>query len=551
MGENLLDQRIRAQIDLRLNPLDQRLQILEAPTGALITYGSSPNMLPNSHPEWSTLAYGTGGTTPATAGDTNREAYNWRYQTAATTDLSTSSSPLLASGHSGFAGLNADAPIWDRVNGTFNIGCDTTQYDVCAPLPTDFVAPGQRFYVYFEAALSASDTDTNSAQFYCGFWDDTAGQEKWIEGSAFTPTIGVFGSTGARTLEYKILAETDTGSQMLSAAVTVTTAPATLTSANHVRLFFDGAPGFIRYVIYRKDGANYYRVGEIRNSIDLQFFDILESGDTVVPVSGYPSISTTAPQAYSVTAGLAPADVGSFAAHTMTIQVPTTYNRSNTGNLQQYFRFGLNALVASGDARQVVIRKLMVSEGNGGWSRSPLDLQAASGPSTAATSAPAPPGGGGIPTQPPTGGGGGPLCLTLDTLVLTPDGYRPISEIGKGDWVMCGTAFQVTGTFEGDVQSIWEIECDNGSVVRCSDSHKWIRDVKDKTGRAASLLKVGDTLLSEDFQPATIIRKYRIIQQTRVKSIKLSAPNLFIAAGLVSHNTKEDDQRIIITGPEV
>lgn len=541
MAEQLLDQRIRSEIDGLYDQINSRLLPLEAPVGALITYGASPNMLPNSHPEWSTLAYGTPGTTSATAGDTNYEAYTWLYQTAATTDISTNGAPLLASGHSDFLFLSADAPVWDRVNGAFRLGSVTTQHDISCRLQTDFVYPGQKFYIYFEASIAAGDTDINDAQFYCGFWDDTAGQEKWIEGTAFTPTLGVFGAEGTRTLAYKILAETDTGQQILSTEITTSIAPATLTTSNHIRLFFSGAPGFIRYVIYRKDGSDYYRVGEIRNSIDLQFFDMVESGDTVVKETGYPSTSTTAPRAYAITNGFSPGETGSFVIHTATIQVPLNYDRSATGNLQQYFRFGLSQLVGSGDAREVIIRRMMVSEGYGSWSRSPMDLSAASGPSSSATGAPAPPGGGGTPTGPPGGGSGGPLCLTLDTPILTPEGYRPISEIRRGDWVLCGTAFQVTGMVEGDVQFVWEIECDNGSVVRCSDSHKWIRNVKDKTGQAASRLKVGDTLLNADFQPTRIVRKDKMLGQQRVKSIKVGAPNLFIASGLVSHNRKEDD----------
>jgi hypothetical protein len=545
MSDNLLDQRIREQIESVYGTLDRRLQILEAPIIDPVTFSSSPNMLPNSHPEWSTLAYGTPGTTPATAGDTNYEAYNWLYETEATTDLSTNADPLLASGHSGFAGLNADAPVWDRVNGAFKLGSETTQYDISCPLPTDFVSPGQLFRIYFEASLAAADTDINEAQFYCGFWDDTSGQEKWIEGSAFTPTIGVFGATGSRTLEYKILAETDTGSQILSTAVSVSNAPAVLTSADHVRLFFSGAPGFIRYVIYRKDGSNYYRVGEIRNSIDLQFFDILESGDTVVPEAGYPSVSGSEPRAYAITSTFAPGAAGAFAIHTMTIQVPLTYNRSNTGNHQQYFRFGLSQFVASGSAREVVIRRISVAEGNGPWSRSPLDLQAASGPSISATSAPPPPGGGGTPSDPPPPGGGGPPCLTLDTPVLTPEGFRCIGDLKKDDWVMCGMASKLVKPPRiGTVQFVWEIECDNGSVVRCSDTHKWIRDVKDKGGRSARLLQVGDTLLGADFRPTKIIRKDKILGQVQVVDIQLPDPHLFIASGLVSHNRKSDDEGI-------
>jgi hypothetical protein len=537
MYERVLEQRLQYEIDALRESMDTRIQALEAPVFETTDFGSSPNYIPNSHPEWSTLAYGTAGTTPGTAGDTNHECHNWRYQTAATTNLSASSAPLLGSGHSGYAGLNADAPVWDRTNANFLLGSSSTAYDVCSPLPTDFIFPGQVYYIYFEASLAASDTDINDAQFYCGFWDDTAGQEKWIEGADFTPTASVYGQVGARTLEYKIHALTDSGTEMLSTAVTVTTAPATLTSNNHVRLNFSGQPGFIQYIIYRKDGANYYRVGDIRNSIDLQFFDIQETGSSVVPVSGYPSVTGNRPKAYAETGAFTPGSVGSFAAHTMSIQVPVAYNRSNTGNLQQYFRFGLTELVAAaGSRREVVIRKISVSEGYGGWTRSPRDMQAASGPSGAAVTSPT----GGNPTNVPPGSGtGGPICLVPETIVKTLRGDKQLGNVTNKDHLVCGaTALPVKWVRRGTVQFVWEIELECGRKVRCSDTHKWIRSMTDRNGRAANLLKIGDTLLTEDFNESRIVGKEKIIGQQEVIQISLPPPHLFIAGGIVSHNQK-------------
>jgi hypothetical protein len=548
MERNLVEQRLTRYIDEQVDLLDGRVSFLENPATATTTYTAPPNYLPNSHPEYSTLAYGTAATTPGTAGDTNYAAYNWFYETAAATDLSASAA-LIASGHSSFAGLNADAPVWDRVNGTFLLGSSTTNYDICCPLPTDFVFPGQKFYVYFEASLAASDTNINGAEFYCGFWDNTAGQRKWIAGS-FSPTATVYGVAGARTLEYKIHARTDSGTEMLSSAITVTTANATLSTSNHVRLSFSGAPGFIEYIIYRKNGANYYRVGTIRNSIDLQFFDMVESGSTVVPVTGYPTVSGTTPQAYTLTNGFDPGDTGTYTSHTMTMIVPSSYNRSNTGNLQQYFRFGLDSLVASsGDRREVAIRRISVSEGYGGWTRSPRDLTAASGPSVAATSAPAP----GAPptTTPPPGGGGGPRCLVLNTVVDIPGGKIPIGDLQEGDHTyLGGLASRVNRIRDGVVQFVWIIETEDGRTNECSDDHRWPTGYEKKSWKPTRRLKVGDTLINQEFDLVKIVSKEKRYPTPEelsqhggipVRRIWIDTPNRFMANGIVTLNLKLPD----------
>jgi len=538
-----LETTLTRQLEDVTGALDDRITALETPASVSVSFAASPNYIVNGTPDYSTMAYTTAGTTPSTAGDGNHSCYNWLCGTTASTDLSAGLA-LVDSGHSTFGGLNADSPIWDRTNGTFLLGSSSTNYDVFAPLKTDFVFPGKRFYVYFEASVAGSSTNIGSGnQFYCGFWDNTAGQRKWISGSSFTPTASVYGVAGARTLKYKVHAKTDSGVEMLSTEVTVATAPSTLTTGNHVRLSFTGAPGFIEYNVYRLDGSNYYRVAQIRNSIDLQFYDMVESGSTVVPVPGYPSVTATAPRAYAQTVDFEPAALGSFQAHTMTIQVPTTYDRSVTGNLQQYLRFGLTGLVnASGDRRQVVIRHMAVSEGYGGWVRCALDFSAASGPSTAATSAPT----GGNPTgDPPDGGSGGSVCLLLDTKIDVPGGVEEIRNITKGDFIEHNGKIRVRSTKEGTVQFIWEIETENGFVVGCSDTHKWCSSEDDYYGKKAGMLEVGDILLTK-LGPSPIIRKECIFGQFRVKEITIPSPHKYWANGIASRNRKNDDQVIVL-----
>jgi hypothetical protein len=53
-------------------------------------------------------------------------------------------------------------------------------------------------------------------------------------------------------------------------------------------------------------------------------------------------------------------------------------------------------------------------------------------------------GGGGGPVEPPSGGGGGgAICFLADAPVLTPEGYRPISELRAGDKIMTAAGVAV------------------------------------------------------------------------------------------------------------
>lgn len=530
----------------RFDYLQQQIDVLNQTALDQPVYYAPPNYLPNSHPEWSKLAYGTGGTTPSTAGDTNRECYNWYRFTAATTSLSESAANALkrdhATPHSLWAaneGTNDNIPIWDGVNGTIKLGGDTTLWDVACPLNVEIVSPGQTYFVTMEFQTSGAKSTTQ--QVYCGFWDNVNGQ--WVQGTAFTPAVSVYGAPGSRTLAYKVHAFTDSGEEILSTEVSASTAPSTLSAENHVRLSFSGAPGFTRFDIYRKDGSNYYRVGSIRNSIDLQFYDAQETGSTVVPVSGYPSVTADAPAAYAISDVFDPNDQSSFTVHLFRIRVPTTYDRSTVTAGNQWFRFGLTELTNS---REIIVRRIGVSEGYGGWTRAPEDQTAASPPTSTATSGPEP----GYPIPvPPDRGTGGPSCVTLDTEIETLNHLfeiikRPISQIQKGMYLNCGaTALPVKGVKEGKVSSVLHITTDGGYSLKCSHSHKLIRSQMDKVGIAAGSIKKGDKVLVHrdgKFERDVVESVVEIVGETTVKSVRLPSPHLFLTNGFVSHNLKSE-----------
>jgi hypothetical protein len=540
MDDARLERLIENAVDQVRSETDARLTRLENSAVSATQRIASPNYLSNSHPEWSTAAYTTTGVLPSTAGDTNRECYNWYRQTQATTALADTAANALkrsvtGAEHSLWAaneGTDTDIPIWDGVNATFNLGTETVLWDIACPLPTDFIFPGQRFYVSFETLLSSSTVDLEGVEFYCGFWDNT--NEHWIRGDEFDPIDTIYGAPGTRTLNYKVLATTDGGEQLLSKEVTVSNAPNVLTPANHVRLAFIGAPGYIRFEVYRKDGTTYRKVADIRNSIDLQFYDMFESAGSIEP--GYPSVSGNYPEAKERTVGLT-ANASTTTPHTMLIDIPNTYDRSATSS--QWFRFGLTGHISA--ARGLVIRRLMVSEGYGPWTRAAADLRAQSQHTASASFAPSP---GQIFDELPSNG---PWCVTLDTLidVISKDNtvtQVPISEVDSGAYIACGAqASRVKAVKQGIVQDIYCLTTRRGLFLSCSATHRLVRSMFDRTGVAAKVLRVGDRVLTS--------HKGKIIQDVitnievqvgpcEVKSLSLTSPHLYITNGFVSHNDK-------------
>lgn len=546
MEQAHLERQYRSEMDEFRREVEQRLRPLETPAKVATNLIASPNYILNSHPEWSKAAWQNTGVEatvvpPAALGDDNRTAYNWYYQTVANSgqDLSTSST-LIADEHSAYSST-AETPVWDRVNGRFLIGHTSTAYDVAAPLSRDFVFPGQRYYVYFETILLDETTSLEGAEFYCGFWDNTSGQRKWIEGSDFTPTASIYGAGGTRTLTYKILAATDGNEEILSVAVTVANAPNTLTATNHVRLSFAGAPGFISFKIYRFDGTTYRQVGEVRNSIDLQFYDMDDNAGTLE--TGFPVVSGNRPIAREATVGLTAVTSG-YTVHTMVIQVPTTYNRSNTTNNQQWLRWGLSGPISA--KRGLAIRRMMVSEGFGPWVRAQGDLTLPlSSPTTGATSSPV--SGRTIGTNPKNG----PYCVTLDTLIDTIINVNgidivtstAIKDIEVGTLVACGAlALPVQKITDGTVQEVIVIKTATGRTLSCSTSHRVLKSRLDKAGTAAAALHVGDNILianDEQLTQDTIVEIIRVLGEAKVRTLSLPEPHLFVTNGIVSHNLKE------------
>lgn len=552
MNNYHLEQMFQRRIDDMRQEFERRFEDLERPPRPTANLIASPNYIWNSHPEWSHKAWTTASVSPSDSSDDNQRLYNWFYQEQSQTTLSASGTvtatqgPIIATSHSAFTPPNtppnANAPIWDKVNARFLTGHTTAAYDIACPLARDFVFPGHRYYIYFEASKTDDSVDLQDAEFYCGFWDNTSGQRKWIEGADFIPTWSIYGAGGTRTLQYKVIAATDGGDEIGSTVLTVNNAPNTLSPTNHVRLSLAGAPGFISYKIYRYDGLVYRLVGDIRNSIDLQFYDMQEGGGS--PAAGFPSATFGRPQAKITTQTLA-ASANSYTPHTLVIQVPTTYNKALTGNNQQWFRFGINGPISA--QRGLIVRRIMVSEGFGPWTRAQADFtQPLSSPSSTASSS---------PTSATTIGGGptgGTWCVTLDTLVEVIASVDkadviesiPISKIIEGMKIVCGTTvLPVIQVKDGVVQETYTIFTKRGFELTCSASHRLIKSRFDANGTAAQHLKIGDKLLTSEegtLAQDEIVRILHNIEQTQVRTLSLPSPHLYVTNGLVSHNNKAE-----------
>lgn len=541
MEDNHFERKIEGALQSFRQEVEARLNVLEQPENPPITVTSSPNYLPNSHPEWSHKAYLQTGVLYGDTDDDNRRAYNWEYRL--NTDFQTTVSPaqyLVSDGHSTFASLPPSAPIWQKADGSILLGSaneEDDKYDAVAKLPTDFVFPGQRFYVSFEARLDGIlgwDVVLGDAEFVLGFWDGY--QEKWISGDPFTITAETFGIPGSRTFKYKILASTDTGYQILSTEAVVTNVPDTLDGNNHVRLYFAGAPGFVRFEIFRYDqGANTYRkVADLRNSIDLQYFDVQEVSGVVA--DGYPAVTTTTPEAVVTSSEMTLTE--RYTPYTFIIQIPSTYNRTLTPNGNQWFRIGLTKHIAN--ARGISVRRFMISEGYGAWTRAALDMGAKSSPVLTIEFDEGP----GLIVGPITNG---PTCVDLDTLVnVWQNGgveQIPMRDVEVGTQVVCGwQALPVKSTKEGVVQQVIEFVTEGDKRLVCSESHRLITSLTDRRGTPAAKLSTGDYVLVDwDGTP----RLERIIARTVhfgsfvVKSITLPSPHLYVTNGFISHNTKD------------
>lgn len=550
---------VRREVRKLLDPLSNRIDAnssdIESLTASVNTtasagvYAEIVNLLNDSHPEWSRAAYDATGVLPADAGDTNLEAKNWYRTTQATTNLGTAAIDTLKApktlepaDHTLWAAnenVTPDIPRWDKVNGTMEIGGAAALYDIYAPIPNDVVFPGQIFYVQFEAMLRTSTAAPSGLQAYCGIWDNTVSERKYIEGGTFAITDdqgndpGVtYGIPGATSVDYRVLAYTDSGEQALSNVLNFPNASATLDGNNHPRIKFSGVPGFIRFEIYRKIGSTYVLQYTVGNTIEGVYYDV--GNPPQATVSGWPTVTGTRPRAYAITTTFTPGSLTGlgWVRHAMTIYVPTTYNRKNTETGMQYFRLGLSAVTT--DERQILIRRIGLSMGSGKWARSAEDVRTGvhSTVSTTASGAGSS-GGGGIEPPPPGGGGGaGGGCALLDSRLSLAEGTKELGKAENGDYTDSGGAVcgRIRKVRIAQVSRIFWVTTESGQKKGVTFDHPFITSPTDFNGTPCEELK---TRLDAGEDVFTLTRSGSDVISDRIVSIDIAYGDFWVGIPMV------------------
>lgn len=406
--------RARAQSAALVGDLRQDIQsgILIAPNQAATVQAiraGGVNQCPNSDFSYSKLAATVPGTLPSTAGDTNYECWQvFRQQVGASINVAAAGA-LKSSAHSLFAaneGTTPGLPRWDRVNGWCVIGAQgATQYDIAIQLPSLVLNASQKWYCRLRMAALTPNLVPATLELSAGFWQKTGAGEGWIGGTNFTLDAQVIGLPGTQSIDYRVLAKTDSGLSILSAVKTVANAPNALSTDNFVRLGFSAVAGFIEFQIFRKQSSNYYHVYTIRNDTQLSFDDV---GTAQGPVAGWPAVSQTQPLALAQTRNIR---IGAFGQmwqpNDLTIVVPPTYDVTQTTAFGQFLRIGLSQAAAVD--QQIGIDQIMLATTYNEWSPDP-PIRFSDGtfalPSISPTSS-YQGGGEGVTDPPPRGSGGG------------------------------------------------------------------------------------------------------------------------------------------------
>jgi hypothetical protein len=147
---------------------------------------------------------------------------------------------------------------------------------------------------------------------------------------------------------------------------------------------------------------------------------------------------------------------------------------------------------------------------------------------------PPPPGGGG-------GGGGGGGCVAFGTMILTPDGYKPVQYLVPGQTVseynftngkiVNGTLISAYTTDVSEVLSI-----NNGAIVLTPTDQPILAETSNSLGWVVNpdSLTVGDKLFSPTAQSWIYVTSVTLVHQwTMVFDVQTSGPHNYIANGFL------------------
>jgi hypothetical protein len=413
-----------------------------------------------------------------------------------------------------------------------------------------------------ELTASASTTVSNAVttfeiiwdnetapRLFCGIWDNTSGQRKYLQSADLTLTAKVVGTpSGTTSREYFVIARTAWGKTIGTNVVTVANAPndASYNATTYVSLSWTGVVGAVAYDIYRKTGSTFHAL-KLGHYPQNSFFDANSPDKTVV---AYPTADDTKTSAYVQTNQYNFQPTSEWQRFPINIPIPDTYNQANTTN-KQWLRIGLtSAIVGAGMKWGLQLDLVSLDDGNGNFSRSPLDFFVKRGNAITADS--------GSQGTIGTGGGGGVVppgdtdfCPVFDvqTQILLNGEEQTVTMIElfqlwenkpnvliktrRNEWTTIDSI-----KISNEPKSVYTLLLGNEKAVTCSENQPFFSDETDTLGKSLKTLSIGDKIQTDE----GITEVISVIHQVRKRSvISISLNGVekgFWMNGIAGHNRK-------------
>lgn len=440
---------------------------------------------------------------------------------------------------------------WDKTSGQLVYGSRCAVYH---PLPKNLAFPASSLFCRFQVKkFSGAVSLTGSWRLRASIWDNTAGQQKIIEGAPFDISANpAVGSPGAFTRKYLLRVDTPMDffySDVLTPVqVTNQVSVTNIDNINFVTVTWQTFAEAAKYTLYRHDSEfNEWRV----------IAEIVNGATTFRDVGGrtgnlhIPPVANILPRAQALFVNFGSYVTPEYQDAIFHIFIPTSYSYAATTN-KQWLRIDMvdeNLTLVTLPDDALVFDKVSLGYTNGRFTYSGRDLQAnAAVAATTPPPVPVPGGddgdGGNVP--PPRGRGDRPFCVKPDTLILMDGGeWRKAIYVEVGNKIISGDGktSKVVEVITGTTTQFRVITTQKGRELWCTPSHRIIRKVNDPEGTPAFLLKVGDQVMAMDEKYGLVFDVVEAIEVLSVQdhpvvTFKLEGTHTYVAAGIVSHNLK-------------
>lgn len=455
---------------------------------------------------------------------------------------------------------NSRDAYWNKTTGEIVYG---TRAALAQPLPKNLAFPAGTVYCRFQVKKSNGGiTIPDNWRLRAAIWDNTAGQEKIIEGAVFDLTVNAaVAAPGSFTRKYILRVDTNMDffySDVLTPSqVTNQVSVTNIDNVNFVNVSWQVFPEAASYKLYRHETEfNEWReIAVIRNGAT-SFRDV--GGRVGLPLFTPPGANIL-PRGQALFVNFGEFVTTEYQDAIFNIFIPSNYSYAATTG-KQWIRIdmvdeNLNDVIMPDDA--LLIDKVAVGYTNGRFTYSSQDLVVGA-TVQATTPPPTPPpggedGGGGGTPPPPGGGGGGRVgCVTPDTDILVIKDsetaeWKKAKDVRQGDYLvnLDGEGSKVSRIIKGITNRLYVITTDNGNQIHCSPSHRLMECAGSEEGKIVCNIEVGDWLWIMDekarksAEEVVAIEILDMGEMVNVLTFQLEGGHrTYVSNKIVSHNLK-------------